>query len=591
MTGKTGQTHRSTPPHAGRALRIRAAVALGVICVAFLLLIGRLARLQVVDAAHYRELALQQQVVNRKLAARRGDIYDRNGRRLVSSLRVASVFADPQAVKDVDLTAAALADVLGLEPATVARKLRRPGRFAWIKRLVSRTEAADARKLARKLPGLHLRDEYKRFPCQGSYAAHVTGFTDVDGRGLAGIEKQLDPLLRGRPGMETVRCDGGRRIIWPGGQAPRREPFDGYNVYLTLDLCVQIIAEQELDAVMERHEPEAALALVMDARDGSLLAMASRPAFDPARPAATPVANRRNMTICDAYEFGSVFKPITIALALDAGVVSPETRFDCHNGQWRVGGRVVHDAHPYDMLTVHDILVHSSNIGAAQVCLELGVDDLYAGMARFGFGERTGVALPGEIGGIVRPRRLWNKNSAISVAFGQEIAVTPIAVVRAFATLANGGRLIQPRIIQRIEHAETGRIIYNAGEPAFSGRAVSSGTAEQIMDMLRAVVESGTGRRARIDGYAVAGKTGTAQLLRRDGRGYRDDAYLSSFVGIAPVPDSRVVVMVAVKAPSRNGYYGGVVAAPAVSNIIERTLRRLRVPRTESNRAAEGALL
>lgn len=581
------ETRRRTPGRgAPPGLRFRATAAIGCICVALLALTGRLAHLQIVEHDRYRDLARQQQMTDRKLSARRGDIYDRNGRCLASSVRCDSVFADPALVEAPPAVAAALSRALGVPAADLARRLARERRFVWLMRHVSNGEAAKVRELA--LKGVYLRQEYRRLYPQGKLGAHVVGFTDIDGHGLAGIELQMDDLLRGRPGLETVQCDGGRRVIRARRQRVRTDPFDGHDMYLTLDLCVQIIVEEELDAAVEEHEPEAAAAIVMDARDGSVLAMACRPTFDPQAPADYSSAQRRNIAVTDAYEFGSVVKPVGISLAVEAGVVGLDSEFDCHKGAWRVGRRVVHDVHPYGVLTVRDILIHSSNIGAAQVCMELGVDALYAGVCRFGWSAPTGIALPGEAGGILQPRRAWNRHSVISVAFGQEVAVTPLAVARAFALFASGGALLQPRIVDRIEHAGTGEIVYEAGEAVVNARPLSPETAGHILEVLRMVVEEGTGRRARLQGYPVAGKTGTAQLLRKDGRGYAPDRYLSSFAAIAPVPDARIVVLVMLKAPERGGHYGGTVAAPAARNIVRRTLTYLDVPRQEPVRLAEG---
>jgi cell division protein FtsI (penicillin-binding protein 3) len=557
-------------------LKARASLAVGAVLLAFLVLAGRLASLQVAGAERYRRLADRQHILNRKLPARRGTIFDSQGRQLAATVKRWSVFADPKAVEDPDRTAAMLADALAIARQPVRERLGKDRYFVWVKRHVSSKEAELVRHLA--LPGVFLRQENHRSYPQGRLAAHVVGFTDIDGRGLAGIERRMDALLRGRPGMEKVLCDGGRRAMRSPRDRVEKVPFDGYDVFLTLDAYVQGIVEEELGAAVEAHEPECAAALVMDVRDGSVLAMASWPLLDPDAPAAMPLANQRNVALSDAYEFGSAFKPITIALALEQGLVTAESEFDCQQGEWQIGGRTLHDAHPYGVLSVSDIICHSSNIGAAQISLLLGLEALHEGVRRFGFGTPTGIALPGESGGIVRPLRAWNRYSVVSVSFGQELATTALSMARAFAALANGGRLVQPRIVGKIRHAHTGEVIYAAGEPMISGRPVSPETAAQVLRMMRRVVAEGTGRRARNEEYPLAGKTGTAQLLRQDGRGYSEDRYLSSFVGVGPVPQCRIVVLVTLKAPTKKGYYGGTVAAPAVRKIAVRTLRHLQVP-------------
>lgn len=577
---------RETIGGAGLSLKVRAAVALGIVSVAFLLLAGRLARLQVAEAARYRRLAAQQQQLSRKLAARRGNIYDCKDRLLACTVQRWSVYANPKAVKDPDLTAAVLAEALGASRDRLRRDLRKDCFFTWTKRQVSDEEAERIRDL--ELPGVFLRKENKRLYPQGELAAHVVGFTDIDGRGLAGIERKMDALLRGRPGLESVLCDGGRRIFRSRQDKLQRAPFHGYDVFLTLDAYVQNVVEQELSQAVAKHQPECATAVVMDPRDGSVLAMASWPSFDPQAPADSPVSHQRNVAISDAYEYGSAFKPISLGLALGGGVVEPDSEFDCHQGEWHVGKRIVHDAHPYGLLSVSDILCHSSNIGAAQVSMLLGQEGLYEGVGSFGFGRPTGIALPGEIGGIVRPLRSWNKHSVISIAFGQELAVTAIAMARAFAAIANDGVLPQPRIVKAVVHSQTGEVVYTAGDPVAARMPLTPSTARELLKMMERVVTEGTGRSARLDEYVVAGKTGTAQLIRKDGKGYGEGRYLSSFIGIAPVPDCRIVVLVSLKAPTRNGYYGSVVAAPVVKNITLRTLRHMNVPQARPISVALG---
>jgi cell division protein FtsI (penicillin-binding protein 3) len=565
----------------GRATRLRAAVALGAVSLAFVGLTGRLAHLQIVRADHYSAMAIEQQVVSRRLSARRGDVLDASGRRLASSVRVWSVFADPSQLRDLGTTADALARTLELDSDRLLTRFRaRPkSRFAWVKRQITPSEARAVRKLA--LHGVHMRREYDRSYPHGTRAAHVIGFTDIDGRGLAGIELQMDALLRGRAGMELARCDGGRRAMQTSAAGVRRDPFNGHDVQLTLDLQVQIIAEQELDEAFEKHAPESAMVVVLDVQSGAVLAMASLPGYAPESAGDFPPEARRNMSVTDAYEFGSVMKPFTIALALDAGTVTPETVFDCHGGNWRVtAGRTLHDAHEYGPLSVFEILVHSSNIGAAQIAMRLGLQPLHDGIVSFGFATRSEIALPGEIGGIVHDARYWNDpHSVISVSFGQEIAVTPLAVTRAFAALANEGVLPEPHVVRGIVHTGTGQTVYTAAERP-GRRVVSADAARAVMAMLHQVVERGTGKRAQIKGYTVGGKTGTAQLPNPAARGYADGKYLSSFVAVAPVEQSRIAVLVALKAPTKGGHYGGTVAAPAVRNIVERTLMHLRVPRS-----------
>ncbi|MCD6416091.1 MAG: penicillin-binding protein 2 [Planctomycetes bacterium] len=560
---------------AGRPLKTRATVTVGAVLLIFLLLLCRLAHLQLAQADFYRRYANQQQILSRSLSACRGRIFDREGRLLAASVQRNSVFADPKAIDDPRASAAALASALDLDPERVETKLQKDAYFVWLRRQLSDQLALRVRTM--DVPGVHMRAESKRMYPQGTLAAHIIGFTDVDGRGLAGVEKTMDALLRGLPGAETVLCDGGRHVFRSSLDRLSKQPSAGLDIHLTIDAYIQQIVEEELNTAAIRHAPQSAAALVLDVRDGAILGCASWPGFDPGAPTQSPTSHQRNIIVNSAYEFGSVMKPFCVALALEAGVVEPETEFNCQNGQWRIGRRLLHDAHPYGTLSVSDIICHSSNIGAAQIGLALGAERLHDGICSFGFGHPTGISLPGEVGGIVRPLPAWNDYSVVSVSFGQELAVTPLAVARAFAVFPNHGYLVQPRIIRRVSKPG-GETIYEASEPMLARRVLSARTAAEVMKMLRLVVTEGTGKRAQLEEYPVAGKTGTAQLLRPDGRGYSDRRYLASFVGIAPADDPRLVALVCLKAPSKNGYYGGVAAAPAVREILRRTLHYLHVP-------------
>jgi len=557
-------------------MKVRAALAVGALLIGLMVLLARVGRMQIVDHERYRGLAIQQQMIRRSLSARRGNIYDRNGAVLATSVPRSSVFADPTAVIDARSTSLMLSRVLHTSRARLHGKLFEDRRFVWVKRQIADSDARYLRML--DMPGVHFRTEYHREYPTGRTAAHVVGFTDVDGRGLAGIELELDRLLTGTPGSEEVWCDGRRRVIRGAQDNPIEQPEDGYEVWLTIDSYIQNIAREELAAAVERHEPECGWVVVLDTRTAAVLAMAVWPDFDPNDPAEGEPASRRNRVVTDAYEFGSVMKAFTVAAALEEELVTPQTQFNCQGGAWRIGSRTVHDAHPYETLSVSDILAKSSNIGVAQLGLLLGPRRFSRHLWGFGFGRPMGTRLPGEAGGILRPAQSWTKYSSVSVAFGQEFSVTPLSAAAAFNVFANGGRLLRPKIVQKVADSRTDRVIYELTDPEVVHSVVAERTAAEVMQMLRRVVEEGTGKRARLEQYAVAGKTGTAQLPGADGRGYSDDQYLASFVGIAPAEQPRVLALVSLKAPSKNGYYGGVAAAPACRNVIDRTLRYLKVP-------------
>jgi len=556
--------------------RRRAAAGLGFVILLLLGLVGRLVQVQIVEGERYRQLARRQRIVESKLAACRGAILDCRGRELAMSVSGWSVFADPSVIEDPERTARTLAGALRLSSSAVQRQLKRPGFFAWIKRQVSEAEAERVRRLS--LRGIHLRREPRRLAPQGSTAACVVGFTDIDGKGLEGAELAFDSLLTGAPGQEQFSRDGRRRIMLSSETAAGRPPFNGSDIVLTIDSFIQHIAEQELRRAALFHKAKRAIAVVLDPHTGDLLSMACWPSFNANSPADSPPENRKNRAVTDAYEFGSVLKPIGVAAALQEGIVTPESEFDCQGGKWRTGKRTVHDVHPYGVLSVSDIISRSSNIGVAQIALSSGKDVLYRYARKFGFGEQTGVHLPGETDGILTAYPRWNDYTVVSVAFGQEIALSPLSVVRAFAVFANGGLLLRPRIIRRVESASGRAVLYQAGRPEVVRRVLSSETARVVMEMLCRVVDEGTGRRAQLENYTVAGKTGTAQLLSEDGSGYSHSLFRSSFVGIAPARQPRIVVLVTLEEPRENGYYGGVVAAPACREIMRRTLAYLEVP-------------
>ena len=583
---KTVETNGEQTPEVGspkgptgptRKMLLRAAVAAGLLLALMGVLIFRLAQIQLLQHGRYEKLATQQQIVQRALAARRGDIYDRTGQLMATSLKRWSVYADPSAIQNPQAVARALSAALRVNYAPLLGKLSNSdSQFAWVKRQLPDAEVDVLRRL--QLPGVYVQKEYRRVYPHGRTAAQMIGFTDIDGRGLAGIELEFDGILRGMAGAEQVACDSRRRVVRGLEDTVIRLPADGYDLHLTLDAYIQAAAQEELAAAASKFSPRSAWVIVLDVPTGAILAMAVWPEFDPNSPGESSSAVQRNCPVTDIYEFGSVMKPFTIAAALEEGLVTPQTQFDCRNGAWKLGKRTVRDVHPYGMLPVTDIIAKSSNIGAAQVGLTVGATKLHNHLADFGLGEQTGISLPGEVNGLLLPASRWSYHSVISVSFGQELAVSPLAVACGFSIFANHGVLLRPYIVSHVKDIETGEVLYRAAAPQAVRRPLTEKTARQVMDMMVKVVEEGTAKIARLDEYSVAGKTGTAQLIRTEGKGYDPGHYLSSFVGIAPADDPRIVVLVAMKDPRKGGYYGGVVAAPACREIIRRTLRYLRVP-------------
>ncbi len=528
--------------------RLRVRLAAAALTMALAALTGRLAQIQFADPDQYTRLAAVHHR-SEPPATRRGSIYDRKGNLLAVSVPSWSVFADPSEVKSPLETARILSRVLEADMERIHARMRRPDRrFVWIKRQVSESRAEWVRALG--LKGIHMRKEYQRVHPSGSLCAHVVGFTDIDGRGLEGVEARFDGELG-----------------------------KGQDIYLTIDGYIQTLTRNALMRQVERHEPEAAWALVLDAGSGEILSMVNWPQYDPRVPAASPPSHRRNRVLVDTYEYGSVMKPVTVAIALERGLIEPETEYDCHRGAWRFGRRTIRDVREHGLLTVSDIIARSSNIGVAQIGLELGEEHFWEGLRRFGFGERTGVELSGEKIGIMRPASRWNDHSLISIAFGQEISTNALALARAYLALANEGVLIRPSLISRVTdpHAKEVFASPRAGDGEVR-RAVSERTARQVIAMLGRVVEEGTGTRAAVEGYRVGGKTGTGSLMCAESPGYSRERYISTFVGFAPLEDPRIVVLVSLKVPTQGGYYGGTVAGPAFREITRNTLGYLNVP-------------
>lgn len=575
-----------------------------------LLLLGgavRLAQIERTQGEALRRRADRQQTVRRVTPALRGEIWDTRGRVLASTVRRPSVFADPELVQDVRFAAYSVAPVLGVDAAEVERLLDEPTqpRFVWLRRQIGAEDRAALERILRerRLRGIGLQDEPARAYPQGRLAAHVLGFVGVDLReapapfgsyedlrGLAGVEAAYDELLSGRLGYRTAKVDGARRRVRSetDGYVPA---VDGATVVLTIDAVVQQMTEEALRAAVAENKAEWGVAVVMDPQSGEVLAMAVAPDFDPAEPFPPGLAQMsdakreavklrwRNRAVSDAYEPGSIFKPFVASGALDEGVIRIDEVFQINGPARSFGRRTLHDTHAYGALAVHEIISKSSNIGMGLVGARCGMERLYRYVCSFGFGQPTGVGLPGEHDGLVLDFAKWNPSfSPQSVPIGQEIAVTPIQIVTAFSVFCNGGRLLKPRIVRGVIGPD-GQTLVDDTEPVVVRRVLGERTAETFR--LRALVEtvrSGTGKRADIPLFQVFGKTGTAQVARAGGGGYVDGAFTASFVGGAPSDRPRLVVLVSLFRPAGSSHYGGVIAAPVAGKIIAQALDYMQVP-------------
>ncbi len=559
------------------AARIR--VCLFLLLLAFCGLLARAVLLQVRDGERLARLAARQATRDIEVAPRRGPIYDRGGAPLALSVEVESVYARPRQfpVAAVGRLAAAL-DV----PAAELRARLKPSRpFVWLRRQVSPATAARVR--AMELPGVGFVTEYRRFYPNGPVAGHVLGFAGLDGQGLEGIERACDAVIRGDVAHRAEGRDARGRGLLPEGLDPDEVAPEGSALVLTIDSRLQFAAERALREAVEAAGAAGGTAIVLDPATGEVLVMANVPEFDPNRFTEARPSTWRNRAVTDAFEPGSTIKAFLAAAALEAAVVDPDDLFYAERGVYRIAGRTVRDAHPAEWLTLPQILRVSSNIGAIKVAERVGPRRYRQTLAGFGFGRRTGIDLPGEAEGALRPADEWSAVTLATTAYGYGLAVTPIQLAAAFATIANDGVAVPPRVVRGTRLAD-GRIVPLGDDVRRRRegvrRVIAPATARRLTSMLEAVVApGGTGQQAALAGYAVAGKTGTARKVGEEG-GYADGRYVSSFVGFVPAEAPRFVIAVFIDEP-KGSIYGGAVAAPAFRAIAEAALTAYRVPPTE----------
>jgi len=552
------------------AARDRIAATAGVFFMLFVVVLGRAVYLMVVQGPELKELAVKQHQRHLAEPPERGPIVDRNGEPLALTVDAAAVFVRPRELTGAQ-SAQALAHVLGVPLSTITAKMMTNSPFVWLDRQMSLERWAGVAAL--RLGGVGSEPSRRRDYPHGQLAAHLLGYTNVDAQGIEGLELRYNHDLLSEPESLRVERDARGRPMMVDPTI-RPSPRRGARVELTIDSALQHVAEVELARAVNDHHAEAGITVVLDPRTGAVLAMANVPTFDPNDPADVPANDRRNRAVTDFFEPGSTFKTFTAAAALEAGVVKPEERIFCENGSYPVGRRVIHDHERYGWLTFADVIKHSSNIGTAKVGERVGRDRLAARIDAFGFGKPTGIDLPGEVGGMVRPVERWGRINLVTTSFGQGIAVTPIQLARAYAAIANGGLLLKPYVVQRVLGAD-GHVI-REHRPQIVGRVISPETARLITTLLEGVVEGGTGTKANVEGFTVAGKTGTAQKVDSNTGRYSARGRMSSFIGFVPADDPRLVILVVIDSP-KGLTYGGLVAAPAFRRIAEYGLERLGV--------------
>ncbi len=521
--------------------------------------------IQAIRGDAYAAMAVKQHRETVVVPAARGTIFDRNGDPLAIGEQATTVYANPQQIDNARDLTLVVAKELDLTPQEVYPKLTdRSHGFVYLARKTDTLKAAALEK--RELPGLGFFPEEMRTYPQDRVAAQVLGFAGMDNRGLEGLERSREKVLGGRPGSRTIVKDPLGRAL---DVVSTRPETPGSNVRLTIDSQIQANAEDVLEETVRRWGAVAATAIVMDPHTGAVLAMANAPGFNANRFPTTRADRRRNRAVTDTYEPGSTFKLVTISAALQERVVSPGTSFRLAP-TLRVADRVIHEAHSRgtERLTVRQIVEQSSNIGTVTIAQRLGEGRLASWVDRFGFGHQTGVDFPGESAGFALPHDQWSGSTIGTVPIGQGIAVTPMQMARAYSAIANGGRLVEPYLVDRVGGEARA---HRKGQ-----RVVSRAVSKQMLSMLRGVVLEGTGTEAAIPGYTVAGKTGTAAKVEASGR-YSTSRYVASFVGMVPATKPRLVIMVMVDEP-HGTIWGGAVAAPAFQQIARFNLQHLEVP-------------
>ena len=560
-------------------LRPRVLVLAGILALAFTGVVGRLGWLQIVRHGDLAALAERQYSRTVVLQAQRGPILDRTGAPLATSSPAESLFAQPRGVGDPVRVAARLAPLLGTPESELHSLLTSSRSFVWIHRRLPPSTAAAVKAL--REPGLGFLPEPLRLYPNRELAAHVIGFEGVDG-GLEGIERALDETLTGVPGKAVVGRDAlGREVVT---ETVLQKPDPGHGVMLTIDRTIQYLAEREIDAAWRRTQAKAAMAVVMDPSNGDVLAIAIRPTFNPN--AFLDVASRehwRNRAVTDPFEPGSTFKIIMAAAALEEGVVRPDDRIWAENGSITIAKTTIHDWKKYGWLTFGEVLQNSSNVGSIKVGLALGRERYYRYMTAFGFGAPTGVGLAGESRGQLRDLPRWSALSLPTMSIGQEVSVTALQMVAAFGAIANGGTLMQPRLVRSVFDTEGKEI--RRFEPRSVRQVISAETARTLTRLMTQVVASGTGHNAAIPGYDVAGKTGTAQKLDPHTRRYSRNPGVLSFVGFVPAEEPRLAMLVMLDEP-KNEKWGSEAAAPIFSAIGGGVLRYLDVPPSDANPVA-----
>jgi cell division protein FtsI/penicillin-binding protein 2 len=530
---------------------------------------ARLVYLQIFRYGSFEQRALRQQQRTEEVSARRGVIYDRHGHPLAMSINVDSVFAVPTEMPNPASTLSLVARITKQDPRELLARCE-SRTFCWLARKPDPEISERIRSL--NLRGVYFQKEPKRYYPKNELAAQVLGYVGMDGEGLSGIEREYDDQLHGRPGQMLVSVDARKKYFG----SVEKQPEPGENVVLTIDEKIQYIAERELQTAMEQTHAISGTVVVENPHTGEILALANRPTFNPNDSSGITPAKLKDHAVSDVYEPGSTFKLVTIAGALDENVTRPDEVFDCQMGAIVVSGMRIRDDHRWGDLTVADILAHSSEVGAIKIGMRLGEDRFYKYIRAFGFGQQTGIELPGETRGLTKPPSRWSKVSIAAISTGQEIGITPLQLVGLASTMANDGIYVAPRIVAgTTEPQNTPQTV--AFHPVNEHRVISSLTAAEMRQMMQGVVLRGTGRKALLIGYSSAGKTGTAQTVDPATHAYSRTKYVASFAGFAPINNPAITVAVILDSPV-GLHQGGQVSAPVFQRIAQQVLEYLHTP-------------
>ncbi len=532
-----------------------------------LLLIGRLAQIQLFEREKYADMANIQYKCEVKLNPERGMILDRNYRPLALNIPTTSIAAYPAQIRDAASTSLRLARALGKSPAYFQAKLRGHSDFAWLSRREHYDVATKVEQL--HLEGIECQTILDRYYPKGHAACQLLGFTNVDGKGLSGVELAFDSVLKGVPGKAVFQRSGTGKLFIRS-EYPITPPEDGQDVVLSVDYLYQSLAEKELRKAILESNADSGVVVIMDPRNAQVLAMASEPSFNPNTAGEYHASAWRLRAITDLFEPGSTFKTVLMSAIINEHLAKLDDRVFCENGKYKVRGETIHDAEPHGWLTVGDAYVFSSNIGMAKTSLGIDKRILYKYARAFGFGVATGIELQGEIDGILKPTSEWSRFTPVAMAYGHEIAATPIQLCGMFCVIANGGLLLRPTIVKEIRHGED---VTAKGEQAqVVRRVISPATADSMKNLMWQVVERGTGKHAKIPGLEICGKTGTARMVRKGGKGYVPNEYIASFGGFFPKEKPRIAMFVMIDNPKGGRYYGGDIAAPCFKRIAEQII-------------------